>query len=170
MRQRGSPDRTASSISMCWVHVSTLHSGSYRKTSPCSKAETAPSGTDSATASCIPPPAENTSVTLAPGRALHCHGRADSSLSCTVPSAPMPLLRVHLCEEPELPFLSAKANRTGLKVGRRCREHATLSYLVHASLSRIDNFFFTPLTLRHLRHCLFKWETLPKPEEAWSLS
>lgn len=31
------------------------------------------------------------------------------------------------------------------------------------SPSRIDNFFFTPLTLRHLRHCLFKWETLPEP-------
>lgn len=114
---------------MCYVLVSTLHSGSYRKTSPCcSKPESLlPSAVNNAERTGPAPPQPRASrhrMTVAPGRALHSHGRADdSSLSCTVPLTHRCLCYActSLREEPELPFLSAKPNRTGLKVATLSR-------------------------------------------------
>lgn len=65
-------------------------------------------------------------------------------------------------------FPSSGEMQTKCKVGLNCLndgKRAARAYLIDVSLYRIDNFFFTPLTLRHLRHCLFKWETLLKPKK-----
>lgn len=85
--------------------------------------------------------------------------------ACTTTGIPSPLavisvLSVDIQSSCKVIMKCAAASQAG------CRD----AYLVDVSLCRIDSFFFAPLTLRHLQHCLFKWEILAEPRAASSVS